>query len=50
VEVVSTMSRDPAAVPELNDLARDDAALALDEHRPGRMEWAILRPKKGEQP
>jgi hypothetical protein len=44
VEIVGTAPRDPALVEELAGHTAAEAALAVDEHRPGPMEWAVVRP------
>jgi hypothetical protein len=46
VEVLQPRARDAAAYPELAFLGRRGAAVALDEHRPPGMAWAILTPRR----
>jgi hypothetical protein len=50
VTIVDSVERDPAAYPCLARLSPKDRAHAVAEHRPGRMQWAVLRPLRGSSP
>lgn len=43
VRVVHSAERDPAVYPALRSLGRREQLLALEEFRPGAMEWAFLQ-------
>lgn len=43
IEIIPTRERDPEAFPTLAFLTPDERRLAMDEHRPGPMTWAMMR-------
>lgn len=47
ITLVDSTERDPGAYRVLDRLANDDRMEAVAEHRPGVMQWAVMRPKAG---
>jgi len=45
IQVIDSEPRDPRAYEELVVLSERDAALAVDEFRPERMQWAWMKPR-----
>ncbi len=50
VTTIDSVERDPAAYPSLAGLSSGDRLEAVAEHRPGRMQWAVLRALAGPSP
>jgi precorrin-6B methylase 2 len=49
IEIVAAQPKTLRHYPHLQHLAPADAWNAIQEHRPGVMEWALLRPKPGQR-
>ncbi len=45
IEIIGTTERHPSDFPQLAALSPRDRILALEEFRPGRMEWAVMTPR-----
>jgi hypothetical protein len=50
IERIPSSDRDPREYEELKGLSDEEAALALAEFRPERMEWAWMKPAKAGTP
>lgn len=47
VTIIESITRDPSAYPALATLASDERVEAVAEHRPGVMQWVVLRARDG---
>jgi hypothetical protein len=46
MQIIQSSNRNPHEYDELNNLSEQDAALAVDEFRPERMQWAWMKPRR----